>query len=241
MKQGERIKYFAVDQHEDVLEIVIYGDITSWEWLDSDISSYTLSKLITETDAAHILIRINSYGGEVAEGLAIYNALKNHKAEITTVCDGFACSAASVVFMAGDTRLMNPASLLMIHNAWSSASGNAKELRKKADDLELISQTMSSIYRAAINITDEELETMLDNETWISPEDAVSKGFATGIIEPQDNTAKQQYAARKTVMSRVLAVSAESAPQGEKPEQVGSKTPFQRLFDKFNFTGGEEG
>ena len=158
MKQGERIKYFAVDQHEDVLEIVIYGDITSWEWLDSDVSSYTLSKLITETDAAHIRIRINSYGGEVAEGLAIYNALKNHKAEITTVCDGFACSAASVVFMAGDTRLMNPASLLMIHNAWSSASGNAKELRKKAGDLELISQTMSSIYKAAINITEEELE-----------------------------------------------------------------------------------
>lgn len=79
MKQGEKTKYFATDQHEDVLEIVIYGDITSWEWLDSDVSSYTLSKLITETDAAHIRVRINSYGGEVAEGLAIYNALKNHK------------------------------------------------------------------------------------------------------------------------------------------------------------------
>nr|DAI76764.1 MAG TPA: Putative ATP dependent Clp protease [Caudoviricetes sp.] len=238
MKQGEKTKYFATDQHEDVLEIVIYGDITSWEWLDSDVSSYTLSKLITETDAAHIRVRINSYGGEVAEGLAIYNALKNHKAQIATVCDGFACSAASVVFMAGDTRLMNPASLLMIHNAWSSASGNAKELRKKADELELISQTTSNIYKAAVNITDEEVETMLDNETWISPEDAVSKGFATGIIEQPDSTTKQQYAARRTVMSRVLAVS---TPHGEKPERVENKTPFQRLFDKFNITGGEEG
>lgn len=239
MNHVETARYFMADRQEDTLEIVIYGDITSWEWLESDVSSYTLSKLITETDAANIRVRINSYGGEVAEGLAIYNALKSHKAQVTTVCDGFACSAASVVFMAGDTRLMNPASLLMIHNAWSRASGNAKELRKKADDLELISQTTASVYKASVNITDEELTAMLDEETWISPEDAVGKGFATGIIGQQE-TAKQQYSAREAVMSRVLAAPKGNEPQGKKPERANERTPFQKLFHKFNTTTGGE-
>lgn len=101
----------------EVLEITIYGDITSWEYQESDVSSYTLLKMIQESRAKVINVNINSYGGEVAEGLAIYNALKNHSATVRTRCDGFACSAASVVFMAGDVRLMNEASLLMIHNA----------------------------------------------------------------------------------------------------------------------------
>ena len=112
-------KYFQLTQNNNEVDIQIYGDITSWEWLESDVSSYTLSKQIEELECDQINVYINSYGGEVAEGLAIYNQLKRHKAKVKTVCDGFACSAASVVFMAGDERIMSTASLLMIHNAWT--------------------------------------------------------------------------------------------------------------------------
>lgn len=162
-------------------EITIYGDITSWPWLESDVSAYLLSKQIEGLEADAIDVYINSYGGEVSEGLAIYSALKRHKAKVHTHCDGFACSAASVVFMAGDVRTMGEASLLMIHNAWSHAQGNAKELRKAAEDLETISTAAANAYRGAVNIGDETLAELLDNETWIAPQDAVSMGFATGV------------------------------------------------------------
>lgn len=174
-------KYYALAQEGETAEITIYGDITSWPWMESDVSAYLLSRQIEGLEAGSINVYINSYGGEVSEGLAIYTALKRHKAKIHTFCDGFACSAASVVFMGGDERTMGEASLLMIHNAWSFAQGNAKELRKAADDLEVISQAAANTYRSAVNLSDEALAALLDNETWISPEDAVEMGFATEI------------------------------------------------------------
>ena len=122
---------------------------------------------VKDLDVDVINVHINSYGGVVSEGLAIYNTLKNHKAKIRTIVDGFACSAASVVFMAGDERIMNDASLLMIHNAWTRVSGNAAELRKQADDLEKITQASIEAYMSRVNITEDELKALLDAETWL--------------------------------------------------------------------------
>ena len=181
------VRYWSLMQNQDEgtkeATIVIYGDITSWPWLKSDVSSYLLSQAIVDIDADVINVYINSYGGETAEGLAIYNALRRHKAKVRTVCDGFACSAASIVFMAGDERVMNAASLLMIHNAWTYAEGNAEELRKAADDLDVISGTAANAYREHVTVSNEELERLLSEETWITPADAVACGFATGIAE----------------------------------------------------------
>lgn len=183
--KNKKKKYFHLATAGRVADIFIFGDIVSWEYLESDVSSYTLARAIQDLDVDEINVHINSYGGEVAEGLAIHNNMKNHPAWIRTICDGFGCSAASVVFMAGDERVMNPASLLMIHNAWTSASGNAKELRKAADNLEVISSASAETYRAKVNITDEQLTELLDNETWIKPEDALAWGFATEILEDE--------------------------------------------------------
>ena len=166
-------KYFQLTQNNNEVDIQIYGDITSWDWFESDVSSYTLSKQIESLECDVINVYINSYGGEVAEGLAIYNQLKRHKAKVKTICDGFACSAASVVFMAGDERVMSTASLLMIHNAWSWASGNANDLRKQADDLDKITQASINAYMQEVNVTEEELKQMLDDETWLTPQEAL--------------------------------------------------------------------
>ena len=142
-------------------------------------------------DVEQINVYINSYGGEVAEGLAIYNALRRHKAKVTTYCDGFACSIASVIFMAGDERIMNEASLLMIHNAWTWAWGNAAELRKQADDLEKITQASVEAYKAHSSLSEEEIKNLMDNETWILPEEALSYGFATKIDKTEKEKASQ--------------------------------------------------
>lgn len=196
-------KYFQLTQNEEEVDIQIYGDITSWEWLDSDVSSYTLSKQIEGLECSKINVYINSYGGEVAEGLAIYNQLKRHKAKVKTVCDGFACSAASIIFMAGDERVMSTASLLMIHNAWVRTSGNAKELRKQADDLDVITQASINAYMQEVNITEEELKQMLDNETWIAPQEALEKGFITTIVNEKDKE-KVSQSVKKSLINMIL-------------------------------------
>lgn len=218
-------KYYSLETNGHEVDIYIFGDITSWEYFENDVSSYTLSKELQALDADRINIHINSYGGEVAEGLAIYNMLRNHKAKITTVCDGFACSIASVIFMAGEERIMNNASMLFIHNAWTTASGNAEQLRKEADDLDIISQGAIAAYMAAVNITEGALREMLGAETWILPDDALEMGFATAIIGTGQSN-KAAASAHKALFSLVKnAARPASAAKPELPEPAPEDSP----------------
>ena len=198
---NKRYYSLAVSKDNKEASIYIYGDIVSWEWLESDVSSYTLAKEIEglPEDIEKINVFINSYGGEVAEGLAIYNQLRRHKAKVKTYCDGFACSIASVVFMAGDEREMSNASVLMIHNAWLLAVGNSKDLRKEADDLEVINQASVEAYKNHVNITEEKLKEMLDAETWISAADALEMGFATSVVNAVMGKAANQSLKKRMV------------------------------------------
>ena len=168
---------------EESATLYIYGDITSYKWYEEDVCSYDLAKELTALEGKNLTVRINSYGGAVAEGLAIYNLLKSYSGEVTTICDGFACSAASVVFMAGAKRIMPRSSLLMIHNAWTWASGDADDLRKAADDLEKITQPSVEIYTSVSNLDADEIKAMMDAETWIDADEALDFGFATEISE----------------------------------------------------------
>lgn len=205
-------RYYQMDVKGKQASIVIYGDITSWPWTESDVSSYNLSKQLAQLgDVDEIEVRINSYGGEVAEGIAIYNALKNHSASVRTVCDGFACSIASVIFMAGDERVMNEASLLMIHNAWMSTSGNSEELRKDADDLDTITDVSKGIYLASTDLSEDELAEWMDAETFIDSETALARGFATEVIPIEGDKASQS--ARMLVADRLLERSVPLAVQ----------------------------
>ena len=200
-------RYYAMQTEGDVADIDIYGDIVSWEWLDSDMSAYTLSNRIRElAGVSQINVHINSYGGEVAEGLAIHNALKRHPAKVVTTCDGMACSAASVVFMAGDERVMCAASLLMIHNAWTYAQGDAAAMRKAADDIEAITEASKQAYLEGVTIDEAELGRLMDEETWISAADALEMGFATAVESFAASEAPAQ-SARQSVFDRLTATA----------------------------------
>lgn len=200
-------RYYSLyqDIENKTADIYIYGDITSWPWLESDVSSYTLSKELQELDESieEINVYINSYGGEVAEGLAIYNALKRHKAKIKTYVDGFACSIASVIFAAGDERIMTDTSLLMIHNAWTWAAGDANELKKQAEDLEKITQASINAYMSIVNITEDELKDSMKRETWLNGQEALEMGFATQLVEAEEKTVATQ-SIRKALMQRIM-------------------------------------
>lgn len=227
-----RNKYFMASEQDGTLEILIYGDITSWEWDESDVSSYNLAQVIGKSGADRIYVKINSYGGEVSEGLAIYNSLKNHPAHVETVCDGFACSAASIVFMAGEDRVMNDASLMMIHHAWSYARGNAQDLRKAAEDLEKISDTAAEAYRRVMTIDEEKLQELLEDESWITPREALSYGFATAV-EGVNEAEQPMYSVRKKVFGQLTA-------EKQLPSEA-EETNFTKMFRNFGKKEGESG
>lgn len=196
----------ATNNGDRSADLYIFGDITdAWntgideaiDWDTGEVSGLSIAKdLNALTDVDQINVHINSLGGYVSEGLAILNVLKNHSAKIVTYCDGFACSAASLIFMAGDERIMGPASALMIHNAWVEAQGNAEQLRQQAAVLDKISTAAGNAYMEHVNISRDELDALLDGDnhegTWILPEAAVEMGFATSIAsEVQSSVANQ--------------------------------------------------
>ena len=196
-------KYYSLEAKKDKAVVSIYGDITSYPFDERDVSAFNLSKELEKVTAKTIEVYINSYGGEVAEGLAIYNALKRHKAKVKTYVDGFACSIASVIAMAGDERYMYPTSLLMIHNAWTCASGNSADLRKVADDLDIMTSSSIKAYKEHVNISEKEIKDLLDNETWLTADEALEKGFITKIAADTKNN-KSNQSARKAVYNMLL-------------------------------------
>lgn len=196
-------KYYSLETDNNESDLYIFGDITSWPWDEKDRDAYGIVKELQSLDSQKINVHINSYGGDVAEGLAIFNTLKNHKAEIVTICDGFACSAASVIFMAGSKRIINEASLLMIHNPWTYACGNANDFRKQAEDLDKIAQASVNAYMGRVNITEEKVKELLDSETWLTAQECLDMGFATEIKEVEEKGVNQS--AFMAIREKVLA------------------------------------
>lgn len=184
-------RYYSLEKTGTEADLYIFGDITSYRWQEKDKDAYGIVKELEELDVDTVNVHINSYGGDVSEGLAIYNTLKNKGVKVVTYCDGFACSAASVVFMAGEERIMNTASLLMVHNPWTWMKGNAKEFRKQANDLDKIAQAAVNAYMAKVAISEEELKELLDDESWLTAEDAKKYGFATKVLEQDDEGVRQ--------------------------------------------------
>lgn len=157
-------------------DLMIYGAI-GW-----DVSALDTVREISKAKGKALNVRVNSPGGYVWEGLAIANAIKGHGITSTFV-DGLAASMGSVIFLAGKTRTMASGSRLMIHNPTSGAYGESGDLRKEADVLDGIAQDMAAMYSEVTGgkVSVEQAREMMDAETWLSPEEAVTLGFAHGI------------------------------------------------------------
>jgi ATP-dependent protease ClpP protease subunit len=131
----------------------------------------------------HIHLRINSPGGSVIEGTAIYNALRRHEGGLTVHIDAMAASMASVIAMAGQPVYMADNALLMIHNPWTVSMGESKDLRKEADLLDKLKVNLRNAYVRKTGINAEEIGAMMDAETWLDAVEAVALGFADAIEE----------------------------------------------------------
>lgn len=162
-------------------EIFVY-DVIGADWFGEGITASSVTSALAEIGSAkRAVVRINSPGGSADEGIAIYNALKRHKAGVDTYNDSLAASAASMIFMAGDNRYAAKGSRVMIHRAWTIAGGNSTEMAKVSATLGVYDKSQAEIYSEYLGLTQEETLALLDAETWYTSEEAIAAGLATAI------------------------------------------------------------
>lgn len=162
-------------------EILIYGDIGENMFGDG----ITAKSVKAQLDAADgdISVRLNSPGGDVFEGFAIYNLLDQHDGNVTVTVDGMAASAASVVMMAGSKITMSANSLAMIHDPWTLSVGGSDDMRATADLLDKVKTSIITTYMTRTSLTEDKITAMMSAETWFSAGEAVEHGFANEVIE----------------------------------------------------------
>lgn len=173
------------DAGAKALEMQLYG-IVGWDLVASDVSR----ALAEAGDIDSIHLRINSQGGDVFEGLAIYNLLSQHKAKVNVTIDGLAASAASFIAMAGDRISMAESAMFMIHNAWGLAVGNSDDMMETANLLDKIDGMLARIYAARTKLKQSRLRDMMDAETWMTGQEAKDQGFVDVLIPNKDKPPK---------------------------------------------------
>lgn len=184
----EQTFFNVVELPNNEARIDIYGEVVPDDWRASDVDTSAVSfrnaiKDLGEVDTLNV--HINSPGGSVYDGVAIFNMLRQHKASVTVHIDGLAASIASVIAMSGDKVVMPSNSMMMIHNAMSVSIGNANDMRKMADDLEKINESVINSYIAKNPELDREyLKALMDDETWLTASEAYELGLVDVIDEP---------------------------------------------------------
>ena len=163
----------------DTADIYIYSEVGGY-----DVNAKTFIDELKTVKDKNIDVHINSLGGSVFDGLAIYNALKNHSKKVTTKVEGIAASIASVIAMAGDKIEMAENSLFMIHNPFAMSGGDANELRKTANILDKIRNEIASIYASKSNHDSDHYINLMDVETWFNSDETLALGLINGITEP---------------------------------------------------------
>lgn len=165
---------------DESVELFIY-DVVGDSWTGNDAAA--LVKEIANYKKKRINARINSPGGSVFDGVAIFNALKNHDGGVTTYIDGLAASIASIIALAGDRIVMADNAMMMIHNPSSFSFGEAKDLRKDADVLDQIKETLINTYVNKTGKPREDIAADMDKETWFTASEAKAYGLVTEVSE----------------------------------------------------------
>lgn len=184
----------------DTNEMRIYDEIGP-EWFGL-IGADTVINALSKMDGKHVTVRLNTPGGSVDEGIAIYNALKRHNGGVTTVVDSLAASMGSYIMQAGERRIVASNAMVMIHDPWTIAFGNSAELRKTADVLDKYRQRMIPDYAGMSGKTEDDIIAIMAEETWYAGSEIVDAGFADEVeqvdkyVEPAALAALRHIAAK---------------------------------------------
>jgi len=184
-----KVDYKKVENKKtDETTLYIYDEIGYW-----GVTAEDFVKDINDIKTGTINIRINSPGGSVFDGTAMFNAINQHKLKTIVYIDGLAASISSVIAMGADEVKMGKGASLMIHNPWSYAVGDSKVMRREADLLDKIGGTIASIYMEKTGKTEAEIKEMMEAETWLSPEESLEDGFVDSIDKIETEKAQVKF------------------------------------------------
>ncbi|AZR95106.1 peptidase [Bordetella trematum] len=194
----------AIESKED-RSISVY-DVIGYDWWTGEgVTAKRVASALRGMGAGPVTVNVNSPGGDMFEGLAIYNLLREHQGEVTIKVLGLAASAASIIAMAGDTVQIARAGFLMIHNCWVVAQGNRHDLREFAATMEPFDAAMADIYAARTGQEMDVVQRQMDGETWIGGSQAVEQGFADELLA-SDQVDKANTKTSASAVRRVEAV-----------------------------------
>lgn len=169
-------------------KLFLYGTIgDAWD----GVTLEQVRRVSRDMDKAKVIVYINSYGGDATEGVAIRNYIKSTFDDVNVVIDGIAASAASVIATCGNTLTMPSGTTFMIHNPWAYVIGNKNDLQKEIGALESLEQSYRDIYMERFNGTEDELGELMENESWLTAEQAETFGFATKTVKDGDSVESQ--------------------------------------------------
>lgn len=231
MEGGRKVKIPKVETRlevkneadSEVAELYLYGTIRQAYWWDEEddcISAKRVMKALKDLKGKVVNVHINSPGGDVFESIAICNLFKQHDADINITIDSLAGSGASIIATAGKKVTMFTNSMQMIHKAWTCVCGNSDELKKVANDLDKIDSSVKASYKARFAGTDEELDGLIKDESWLTAEECKAFGFCDEIIEDQKKE-EPQTGVKETLFNKY---------KGNISNKVGEQPTLFNLF-----------
>jgi len=207
--------WYNIKAEADETEILVY-DVIGWPYVEAADFVRDLQAVNT----GKIVVRINSPGGDIMDGLAIYNALRQHKSEVTTRIEGWAASIASIIALAGDKREIANTGYFMIHNPWLVARGDYRTMSQAQDLLGKVTDTLARTYAEHGSLGIRAVKTAMDEETWYTADEVIAAGFAdsiTGIAaKAQFNSPYANAPASDREIERILREAGKSRAEAKK-------------------------
>lgn len=186
--------YNIQNKASGITDVYIFDEIGTY-----GVTAQAFINDIKDLKDTPINLRINSLGGDVFDGMAMYNVIKRREAKTTVYIEGIAASIATIIALGADEVVMAENSLFMIHNAWGGTMGEAKDMRKTADTLDKISSELTDIYRKKTGLSNDVLAEMMDAETWLNADEAYELGFVDTISDSIKVAAKYDVSKFKNI------------------------------------------
>ena len=216
--------------------LFLNGTIADESWYDDDVTPQ-LFKNDLYADSGDVTVWLNSPGGDCVAAAQIYNMLKEYPGNVTIKIDGIAASAASLIAMAGDSVLMSPVSMMMIHNPLTMAIGNADDMQKAAAMLDEVKESIINAYELKTGLSRAKLSHLMDDETWMNAVKAVELGFADGILyrDADEKDEEPEEECKPDGESSDCEAESESDEEKEKNNNKGHKTE-NKAFEPMLFS-----
>lgn len=240
----QRWKPSAAGKIDDAQSITVFDVIGQDPWTGEGVTAKRVGAALRAMGDAPVTVKVNSPGGDMFEGLAIYNLLREHPGEVTVKVMGLAASAASIIAMAGDRVEMGLGSFLMIHNSWGMVVGNQADMREAAAVFAEFDAAMADIYAARTGMKAADVAALMAAETWLRPESAIERGFADGTFDVAgmaDDGEDEPAQARNARAALDATLAKAGMPRSERrrlmreaagtPRAAGDAMPGAGLFD----------